>query len=106
MSANPTRTFQFRHICTQSQMALRGEACCEGMGVEVTGEARGEATGLSSRCGEVSGGLCSFPWRIISHIMRPMPTGQANTGRSDKMYCMCLIPPKHCLTSVLLLTRV
>jgi hypothetical protein len=97
-TVNPSRTFQFRHICTQSQMALRGEVCCEDMGVEVTGVARGEATGLSSRCGEASDGVCSFPWRMISHIMRPIPTGQANTGKRDKRYCICVVPPKGFVT--------
>src|SRR5260221_8577439 len=86
-TANATRTFQFRHICTQSQMALRGEACCEEMGFEVTVVARGFSSGLSYPCEAASGGVCSFPWRIISHIMRPMPTRQANRGKSDNMYC-------------------
>src|SRR5712692_3474381 len=105
-TANPTRTFQFRHICTQSQMALRGEVCCEDTGVEVTGVAIGEAAGLYSCCGEASGGVCSFPRRISNHIMRPMPTGQASTGSSDKMYCIGIVPPKLCMSLVLLLTIV
>ena len=79
-------------------MALRGEVCCEDMGVEVTGEARGEATDLPPRCGEASGGVCSFPWRMISHIKRPMPTGQANTGKRDKRYCIRVKPPKRFMT--------
>src|SRR5437763_16125486 len=79
-------------------MAWMGEVCGEDRGVEITGKAHAEAKGLSSRCGEASGDMCSFPWRMISNIKRPMPTGQANTGKRDKRYCIRVVPPKCFVT--------
>lgn len=87
-TANPISTFQFRHICMQSQIALRGEGDGEVCGVSLEATSRG----LPSCCTVALEGVCSLPMRISSHIIRPMPTGQARMGSSERIFCISSIP--------------
>jgi hypothetical protein len=89
-TANPASTFQFRHICIQFQIALRGEA--EDGGSDVCSTSFDMSTRCLSCCWVIVAGVCPLPTCTRNHIIRPMPTGQASTGSSKSRFCIVSFP--------------